>query len=1028
MAHSRDRDTLFPSGSVGRGASSQLQRVASHESLNAHPLLSPSPTASASTQSNSPESTLPRYVPYTPRQRPPTSPATTGTSMQSTIPVASHLQQGGATSKLQLQNLKAAAQSIGLGNGTVGWALLERLVDGETGTEWDEIWNIMINSKPTLLLPLEPYSGEIITPEFVKDHVAICSTTSPSPLVTLSGLRGVTVSGTLTIQSTLPTTSKPFVDLLKPEHQTTVLASLPPLPSLTNTSQHSLPSFVLPGSTTLPIPPRFHNTKPPLPPRPGSTTVAKVPTGRISNPFASLFGRPATPAASNTMVGTLSPSPSVAIELAAFSVGKKIGKKTIGKDLSKVIRDEIKAGLLSCPRWVVDRVIDFTGPLHPIPKAAKRIEVRGPGASSNRTPLPAISFNSDPSVLADAFQALYASIEGDLHAGSPLFGRWQDRDETRSQTESEVDEDPTIPPVKEEKVKETDKQTRIKEILERVETVVCEIFYDRIFCPFSGDDASHDGALANRIAALYMLDLRLEHLGVEIPNETVGANVQNVVKTCGAVLQRLEEVAYRSPARKAALLIEAHKEVVDGLSRLPKLRLKPEEEEHDLKTPRASSFPTQTAEEPLQEPSPPATATPPVELTVTIGSVEQSIGSSSEQNIIASPQEIEDHLNTSLPDTDLPSTPTPVSGDLLFPFLIYSVVKANPAHLVSHLLYTQRFRSLNAEGQERYCLINLMAVVEFLENVDMGALGLGDSDRVMSTADLSPIPLDHGSVDSQTVASSPFSTRIGQRVNQQVEELAELAGSANKVLTGVVDSSFGVLRGILGATPDLATPHGEVPDGVPWNSIKPGFGLLKRGSSFSIGGMSVSGRPKTPAGGEEEGGRPLVAVSSRPGSIKETNVGEEEGEEGGTNSDEGVEEDERNRGDTRSVRSFSSMMSKESRTRDRDVERGEGRASLADRLATMSGRTKVACSTEPPASPPPSQPTSRPTSWLPPPATQPDGGSITPAPPKMRIPPPNRRFMDCAEQDIRVGEVGELLREYRRMAQALRAAGFFEEQ
>jgi hypothetical protein len=72
--------------------------------------------------------------------------------MQSTIPipVASHLQQGGATCKLQLQNLKAAAQTIGLGNGTVGWTLLERLVDGETGTEWDEIWNVMINSKVTI--------------------------------------------------------------------------------------------------------------------------------------------------------------------------------------------------------------------------------------------------------------------------------------------------------------------------------------------------------------------------------------------------------------------------------------------------------------------------------------------------------------------------------------------------------------------------------------------------------------------------------------------------------------------------------------------------------------------------------------------------------------------------------------------------------------------------------------------------------------------------------------------------------------
>jgi hypothetical protein len=70
---------------------------------------------------------------------------------------------------------------------------------------------------------------------------------------------------------------------------------------------------------------------------------------------------------------------------------------------------------------------------------------------------------------------------------------------------------------------------------------------------------------------------------------------------------------------------------------------------------------------------------------------------------------------------------TPVSGDILLPLLIFSVVKANPPHLVSHLLYTQRFRNQSVGGEESYCLINLMAVAEFLENVDLAALGLADS-------------------------------------------------------------------------------------------------------------------------------------------------------------------------------------------------------------------------------------------------------------------------------------------------------------
>lgn len=72
-----------------------------------------------------------------------------------------------------------------------------------------------------------------------------------------------------------------------------------------------------------------------------------------------------------------------------------------------------------------------------------------------------------------------------------------------------------------------------------------------------------------------------------------------------------------------------------------------------------------------------------------------------------------------------------MSGDVLLPLIIFSVVKANPPHLVSNLLFIQRFRNQAVGGEESYCLINLLAVAEFLENVDMAGLGLGDSDKVM---------------------------------------------------------------------------------------------------------------------------------------------------------------------------------------------------------------------------------------------------------------------------------------------------------
>lgn len=132
----------FPATSIGRsqGQASEL--------LTAHPLLSPSPTTpnapETGQRSHSPNGNAPRYVPYTPRQRgAPTAATTTGmTTNPSVVAAASHQQQGGATSKLQLMNLKAAAQNVGLDTGSVAWAILEALVASEGG-EWAEIWSAL---------------------------------------------------------------------------------------------------------------------------------------------------------------------------------------------------------------------------------------------------------------------------------------------------------------------------------------------------------------------------------------------------------------------------------------------------------------------------------------------------------------------------------------------------------------------------------------------------------------------------------------------------------------------------------------------------------------------------------------------------------------------------------------------------------------------------------------------------------------------------------------------------------------------
>ena len=147
------RNSLHPASSISR-AHGAIVRTSSHESLTAHPLLSPTLPGSSSSSISSSSTTAvdahstpvatPRYVPYTPRQRAPPTSTATGLTIQSTVQASPqpHSSQGDATSKLQLMNLKAAAQKGGLDSASTGWAILKRLgIETDHGPEWNKIWD-----------------------------------------------------------------------------------------------------------------------------------------------------------------------------------------------------------------------------------------------------------------------------------------------------------------------------------------------------------------------------------------------------------------------------------------------------------------------------------------------------------------------------------------------------------------------------------------------------------------------------------------------------------------------------------------------------------------------------------------------------------------------------------------------------------------------------------------------------------------------------------------------------------------------
>lgn len=1013
------REGNFPALSIGRVQGASIARTASRDNLATHPLLSsgPSnlfPSSTPETQSSS----TPKYVAYTPRQRLPTT-STTAQPPVSASP--QHQLTGGATTKLQMMNLKAAAQGIGLDTSSLGWAILEKLSqDGET-EDWAEIWDAITKGKTSLLLPLEQYSGqEKITPEFMLDHVLMCDPLSKenTQVVTLSGLRGHLSSDNLTFRSSLPPTKLPGI----------TISSLPPLPSILPDSGYPLYA-VTAHTTSLPI--QVRPPKPPLPPRP---TPATQPS-RITMPFASLFGvkpttTPPTIVASLPPIQTplMPPPDDHPILISAFSISRAVYRHDVMRDILVALKSELTSTLEAAgvPAMIIERVQSFASPLLPFVRGpAGKKKLHDIGASPSKYGTWAVNIdagNDRPEELAEKFQEFYLELEGDV----------------RIEIEKEKGE-----------ASEGEQESRVKELVEVVEGALSTLFYDRLFLPSHSDDASHDEALSSHIAALNLLDLGLEQLDVDVGS--AGSEIDVVVRACGEMLSQLD-VGSRSPGDKAAVLVAAHKLIVDGLSRLPPIKLsngdkRSEEPEPPQQKVSPSPGPIKVVDIPFVA-SDEALCSPD----------QQSYGDAahgSTEKLSLSPSVLSPQASSTIVSSPIPirassprlnishvQQPTTVSGDVLLPLLIFAVVKSNPARLVSHLLFTQRYRNnVFASGEERYCLINLMAVVEFLENVDLGAVGVGEGVGVVSTADLTPIPIVRTTLPLDAHIDAPGSLR--GRVEQGVDAIA---GSANKVISGVVDSSFGVLRSFLPSVPTstpapisasaltstfISAPITETSD-ARWN-----MGLLRRESGFSIASL-VPGRKGDGKG--EDGQRELVEVSSsRPGSIRSTYVNEDaegkedESEESDDDDSEDEDEDEdeseeqEHAHDARSIRSFESMMSGNSgKVRKKKKLAALSRKSLTDRLAQVPGLARLSgTDAHKTASPP----ITRSSLLLPSHHNRSDSpaSSRAPSPISIRLPAPNKRFMECAEDDLKVSEVGELLREYRRLVQGVQAMGAFDE-
>lgn len=179
---------------------------------------------------------------------------------------------------------------------------------------------------------------------------------------------------------------------------------------------------------------------------------------------------------------------------------------------------------------------------------------------------------------------------------------------------------------------------------EAVEKAVCEKVYDRIYKHRSTDDDARDAKLRSRAAALALVGIGLKELHVDSPTnqevrqatEDKEDEINQSLAPAREALQGMDQEHH--PLGKLQHLTDAHKAIVETLSQL---------------------FPSSS------------------------------------------------------------------SADEILPTLIYTLITSPPEgiNVVSNLNFIQRFRTASkVDGEAAYCLVNLEAAISFLETVDLSSL------------------------------------------------------------------------------------------------------------------------------------------------------------------------------------------------------------------------------------------------------------------------------------------------------------------
>jgi hypothetical protein len=117
------------------------------------------------------------------------------------------------------------------------------------------------------------------------------------------------------------------------------------------------------------------------------------------------------------------------------------------------------------------------------------------------------------------------------------------------------------------------------------------------------------------------------------------------------------------------------------------------------------------------------------------------------------------------------------SADAFVPLLIYTILRANPEHLVSNLQYILRFRNQDKLGGEAgYYISSLMGVVTFIENLDRTNLTITDEEFEKNVeAAVSQIAEGHKADDYEASTHDRVAASSSHSTHAQFNEKSSLS-------------------------------------------------------------------------------------------------------------------------------------------------------------------------------------------------------------------------------------------------------------